>query len=70
MKLFSNVSAAKSVAEISTTEGKMHQDRIIHGNQKHPPENKTSILKNTHIDFTVSLPFKKWDKVTELMLLV
>lgn len=64
------LSAEKSAAKISTTEGKMHQDRIIHGNKKHHLENKTSILKNTHIDFIVSLPFKKWDKVTELTLLV
>lgn len=70
MRLFSNLSAEKSTAEISATEGKMHQDRITHRHKKHHLKAKTSILKNTHIDFTVSLPFKKWEKETELMLLV
>lgn len=61
----------KPAAGISISEAKMHQDWIIHiRNKKHNLKDKTSILENTHIDFTVSLPLKKWDKKTELMLLV
>lgn len=59
MRLISNLPDEKSAAEISTIEGKMHQDRITHRHKKHHPKTKISILKNTHTDFTVSLPLKK-----------
>ena len=45
----------------------MHQDRIIHIRNKETwPQRQTPILENTHIDFAVSLPLKKWDKKPEL----
>lgn len=70
MRLISNLSDEKSAAEISTTEGKMHQDRITHKHEEHHPKTKISILKNTHTDFTIGLPLKKWGKETKLMLFV
>lgn len=54
VRLFSNLSAENPAAGISTSEAKMHQDRIIHiRNKKHDLKDKTSILENTHLDFTV-----------------
>lgn len=71
VRLFSNLSAEKPATGISTSEAKTHQDRIIHiRNKKCDLKDKTSVLENIHIDFTVSLPLKKWDKETEPMLLV
>lgn len=59
VRLFSDLSAEKPAARISTSEAKMHQGRIIHiRNRNHDLKDKTSVLENTYVDFTDSLPFK------------
>lgn len=58
MRQFSDLSDEMSAAEISITEGEMHQDTTTRRHKKHH-KTKTSTLKNTHVDFTISLPLKR-----------
>lgn len=49
---------------------KCTKTQLLRNTRNITSKTKTSILKNTHVDFAISLPLKKWEKETELTLLV